>query len=144
MPTLARNHRQILAAKAIDGKRTQYRIEGVAGLVLDVRPTGSRTWFVRYQQGGREARKFRWYKIGDATAVGLADATEHAKKVVTAVQGDRRDPYTERVVKERNAKTFGQAFEDWHARHAVPKLARAETDRIIYRSEEHTSELQSQ
>ena len=34
MPLLSRNHRQVLAARAIDGKRTQYRIDGVAGLVL--------------------------------------------------------------------------------------------------------------
>jgi hypothetical protein len=59
MPSLNRNHRQISAAKPLDGRRTQYRIEGVAGLVLDVRPGGKRTWFVRYQpavaRAGRSA-----------------------------------------------------------------------------------------
>ncbi len=74
MPALKRNHRHVIAARAIDGKRTQYRIEGVNGLVLDVRANGKRTWFVRYQPGGRKSRTFRWYKIGDATTIGLADA----------------------------------------------------------------------
>lgn len=134
MPSLKRNHRQISAAKVIDGKRTQYRIEGVAGLVLDVRPNNTRTWFVRYQNGPRTARKFRWYKIGDATAIGLADATERAKKIISAVQDERRDPVQERIETEREAETFGQLFEQWHSRYAVPRLARAATDRIIYRT----------
>ena len=97
MPSLKRNHRQITAARAIDGKRTQYRIEGVAGLVLDVRPNGKRTWFVRYQPGGRKSRTFRWYKVGDASSIGLSDATERAKKVITAVEDEHRDPYVERL-----------------------------------------------
>ncbi len=36
MPLLKPNHRQIAAAKAIDGKRTRYMIEGVQGLIRDV------------------------------------------------------------------------------------------------------------
>lgn len=133
MPLLARNHRQIASAKAVDGKRTQYRIEGVAGLVLDVRPSGSRTWFVRYQNGSRTTRRFRWYKVGDATAIGLAQATERAKEIMAAVQDERRDPVQERVEAENDTLTFGELFEEWHARYAVPKLARASTDRTVYR-----------
>jgi integrase len=134
MPTLKRNHRQILAARPIDGKRTQYRIEGVAGLVLDVRENGKRTWFVRYQPGGRKARTFRWYKIGDATVIGLADAAERAKTVIAAVEEEQRDPYVERIEKVREGRNFGELFEDWFTRHAEPTLARAPTDRIIYRT----------
>lgn len=133
MPSLKRNHRTVSAAQPIDGKRTQYRIEGVAGLVLDVRPNGKRTWFVRYQPGGRKGRTFRWYKIGDATSIGLADASDRAKKVVAAVEDEHRDPYVERLEKVREGQTFAELFEDWYARHAEPKLARAETDRIVYR-----------
>lgn len=59
MPSLKPNHRQILAAKLLNGKRTQYRIDGVAGLMLDVRPNGRKTWFVRCQPGGRKSRTFR-------------------------------------------------------------------------------------
>ena len=51
-PTLKPNHRQVLAAKAADGKRTRYMIEGVQGLMLDVAPRGSRYWYVRYQMPG--------------------------------------------------------------------------------------------
>lgn len=133
MPVLAQNHRQILAAKPLAGRRTYYRIHGVPGLLLDVRPNGKRCWFVRYQPGGRNSRRFRWYKIGDARVIGLHDATRHAAKVVKAVQEEDRDPHAERVAQVREAKTFADIFEDWFARHAEPKLARAGTDRILYR-----------
>jgi len=59
MPVLAQNHRQILAAKPLAGRRTCYRIQGVPSLLLDVRPNGKRCWFVRYQPGGRSSRRFR-------------------------------------------------------------------------------------
>ncbi len=133
MPILKPNHRKILAAKALSGKRTQYRIEGVRGLVLDVRLSGEKTWFVRYQPGGRGARKFRWFKIGDATAIGLRDASDKAESVIRAVQKDDRDPHVERVKSRQASKTFAELFEAWHERYAVPRLKRSDTDRIIYR-----------
>lgn len=81
MPSLKANHRQIMAAEPIDGKRTRYRIEGVPGLWLNVCPSGKRTWYVRYQPGGREGRVFRQYTIGDPKSVGLATATKKAHDV---------------------------------------------------------------
>ena len=44
MPTLARNHRQVLAAPLIGDKRTRYTIAGAPGLLLDVYPSGKRVW----------------------------------------------------------------------------------------------------
>jgi integrase len=134
MPTLKANHRQILAAKPIDGRRTRYRIEGVDGLWLHVGPSGRRTWYVRYQPGGRKGRVFRQFTIGDAKTVGLQKATKAAHNIVNAVKVDDRDPVAERQAKTREALTFGDVFEDWHARHAMPKLARQETDRAYYRN----------
>jgi integrase len=132
MPSLKPNHRQVLAAKAIGGKRTQYRIDGIRGLMLDVRVSGKRTWFVRYQPGGRDYRKFRWFKIGDAHVIGLRDAADKADAIVRAVQKDNRDPCAERVTARRQNKTFGDLFQDWHERYAVPKLRRSDTDRFLY------------
>jgi integrase len=133
MPLLKPNHRQILAAKPIGGKRTRYRISGTKGLVLDVRVSGERTWFVRYQTGSRSSRKFRWFKIGDASSIGLADATKKADNIVRAVEKDSRDPQAERVQKRQDQKTFAELFEDWHARYASLRLKRADTDRTVYR-----------
>src|SRR5690349_13723493 len=126
MPSLKPNHRQVLAAKMIGGKRTQYRIDGIRGLMLDVRISGERTWFVRYQPGGRDHRKFRWFKIGDASVISLRDAADKADAIIRAVQKDNRDPQNERVAARRESKTFGDLFEEWHERYAVPTLRRSD------------------
>jgi integrase len=134
MPTLKRNHRQVLAARAVDGKRTRYRIEGVPGLRLDVGVSGSRFWYVRYQPGGRNSRRFRYYKIGDATSVSLEKATKRAHDILNAVHVEERDPIAERSQRKTDgALCFGDLFDEWYARHARPNLARHETDLTYYR-----------
>lgn len=134
MPTLKRNHRQILAAKPIDGKRTRYRIEGVPGLWLNVGPGGRKSWYVRYQPGGRKGRIFRQHTLGDITSVSLQDATQAASRIMTKVKVEDRDPVAERVAKKQAALTFGEVFDDWYKRHALVKLTRAETDLSRYRN----------
>ena len=133
MPSLKPNHRQVLAAKAIGGKRTQYRIEGVRGLVLDVRTSGQRTWFVRHQSGGRNRRKFKWFKIGDAAVIGIRDASGKADEIIRAVQKEGRDPHGERAAARRENRTFGDLLEEWYERYALPKLRQADIDRMLYR-----------
>ena len=133
MPTLKANHRQILAAKPVDGKKTRYRIEGVPGLWLYVSPSGVRTWYSRYQIGSGKTRQERWYRIGDATSMPLAIATERAKSVDVEVDVEDRDPHAERELRNGETMTVGELFKEWHTRHAVPKLARAATDDIIFR-----------
>lgn len=133
MPILKAIHRVIVSAPPIGGKRTRYRIEGVDGLWLDVGPTGSRVWYVRYQLGSRTSRTYRYFKLGNLDQISLAAATKRAKEVIGDVHGRDKDPQAERVEKNKEGQTFGELFEDWYARHAVPTLARAETDRTIYR-----------
>ena len=133
MPILKANHRVLASAPPIGGKRTRYRIEGVDGLWLDVGPTCNRVWYVRYQNGSRTSRSYRYFKIGNLLQIGLADATKRAKEVIGDVHGKQKDPQAERVEKGKQGQTFGQLFEDWYDRHAEPTLARAQTDRIIYR-----------
>lgn len=133
VPTLKPNYRVIAAAPPIGGKRTRYRIEGIDGLWLDVGPTSNRVWYVRYQPGGRAVRKYRYFKIGNLERISLAAATKRAKDVIGDVYGREQDPQAQRVTKNAEGLTFSQLFEDWYARHAEPTLARAETDRIIYR-----------
>lgn len=133
MPTLKAIHRVVASAPPISGKRTRYRIEGVDGLWLDVGPTGSRVWYVRYQLGSRTSRTYRYYKIGNLEQISLAAATKRAKEVIGDVHGRDKDPQAERVEKNKEGQTFGELFEDWYTRHAEPTLARAETDRTIYR-----------
>lgn len=134
MPTLKQNHRHILAAQAVGGKRTRYRIEGVPGLWLSVCPSGQRTWYVRYQPGGRVGRVFRQYTIGDAKTVSLQKASKAAHNILNAVKVEDRDPVAERQAKAIEALTFGDVFQDWYERHAKPKLARHITDMTHFRN----------
>ncbi|WP_298601292.1 site-specific integrase [uncultured Sphingorhabdus sp.] len=133
MPTLKANHRQILAAKPVDGKKTRYRIEGVPGLWLYVSPSGVRTWYARYQIGSGKTRRERWYRIGDATSTPLATATERAKSVDVEVDVKERDPHGGREFRGADEMTVGDLFHEWHTRYATLKLARAPTDEITFR-----------
>lgn len=133
MPILKRNHRQVLAAKAIGGKQTRYRIEDVRGLWLYVSVAGARTWYVRYQGGSRKSRKCRWFKIGDAGAVGLEMAAKRAQEILTDVQVHDKDPQVVRAEKRAKTLTFSNLFDDWYERHAKPNLARADLDHSIYK-----------
>ncbi len=132
MPVLKRNHRAIASAKPDPSKRVRYRMEGVAGLWLDVTPRGRRTWYARYQRQIGTSRAFRWFRIGDATAIGLAEATDRAREVIADVLVHDQDPHQERLDRRLAAATFRDLFDAWYERHAAPRLARAQIDRCIY------------
>ena len=134
MPTLKANHRVITGARPVGGRRTRYRIEGIEGLWLDVSATGRRHWYVRYQPvRPPDPRTERWYRLGDAESVGLADATKRTRDILTAAYAKERDPHAERAAKRSETLTFCDLFDDWYARHAEPTLARAATDMLIPR-----------
>lgn len=133
MPTLKANHKQILAAKPIDGKKTRYRIEGVSGLWLYVSPSGVRTWYARYQIGSDKTRQERWFRIGDAKSIELAKAIERAKSIDAEVDVEDRDPHTERSMRRADTMTVGELYREWHTRYASVRLARAPTDETTYR-----------
>jgi integrase len=77
------------------------------GLVVRVQPTGAKAWKAIYSRHGRP----RWYHIGDAGAIGLADARKLAARVMLGV-AEGKDPAAERKA-ERGAGTFA----DLHARY---------------------------
>jgi integrase len=72
------------------------------GLVVQVRPTGHRSWYCVYSFNGRP----RWFHIADVSAVGLAKARELAADVMYEV-AKGKDPAAER----RASRTAG-TFED--------------------------------
>jgi integrase len=74
--------------------------EGTKGLALSLRPNGTKTWKFIYAFRGRS----RWYTIGDATALGLADAHKRARALRVQVDDDK-DPQAERKA-ERSKGTF--------------------------------------
>jgi integrase len=70
------------------------------GLVLRVQPTGKKSWYSVYSRHGRP----RWLYLGDANAIGLADARRLAAKAMLAV-AEGNDPAAEKQA-ERSAGTF--------------------------------------
>ncbi len=73
------------------------------GLAVVVQPTGHKAWKCVYPFHGRP----RWYHIGNAAAIDLADARKLASRVMFKV-AEGNDPAAERKA-ERGKGTF----EDW-------------------------------
>jgi integrase len=82
------------------------------GLVLRVRESRNRSYCVVYSRQGRP----RWYTIGDAKKITLADARKRATEVVLKVM-DGLDPAADRAA-ERGAGTFAELHERYLEGHA--------------------------
>jgi hypothetical protein len=85
------------------------------GLVLRIQPTNQRAWKAVYSRGGRP----RWYHIGDASAIGLADARRIAAKIMAEV-AEGKDPVAERRAK-RGEGTFAELAERYVEEYAKRK-----------------------
>ena len=82
------------------------------GLALHVQPTGSKAWKAIYSRHGRP----RWLHLGDASAIGLADArTLAAEAMLQVAKG--QDPAAEKRA-ERGAGTFAELAEQYIDEHA--------------------------
>src|SRR5262245_55765394 len=82
------------------------------GLAIRVQPTGAKAWKCIYSYHGRP----RWLHIGDANAIGLADARTLAAEAMLAVaQG--KDPAAEKKA-ERGAGTFADLAANYIEQHA--------------------------
>ncbi len=103
------NSQAVMRAAAVDGKQTEYRIEGERGLVLIVSPEGMGSYFFRYQIGRGAARKFRTEKVGRRDDTSLAQARAKAGELRLAVGGGA-DPVAEKEARSK-AQTFRQLFD---------------------------------
>ena len=130
MPILPHNQRAIDGLKPTTG-RVLYRSEVVTGLVLEVMPSGKKTWRVRYRTPGGRQGKSRAFTIGDASIVKLGPALDKAREVLAAVQIEQRDPHAEKVPAARG-KSFEALFKDWLERHAKAKKKSWEHDDGMY------------
>ena len=106
------------------------------GLVLRVQPTGYKSWMCVYRRHGRP----RWYHLGAADAIYLADARKLAGRVMYQV-AEGKDPAAERAA-ERGRGTFAELAaryveeyakkknkswkqtDDQLKRHVLPKLGK--------------------
>jgi integrase len=82
------------------------------GLALLVQPTGFKSWKCVYHAHGRP----RWFHIGAADAIGLADARRLAGRVMFAA-AEGKDPQAERQA-ERGRGTFAELAARYLEEHA--------------------------
>src|SRR5262245_53803518 len=82
------------------------------GLAIRVQPTGAKAWKTIYTFHGRS----RWLHLGDANAIGLADARTLAAEAMLAVARGK-DPAAEKRA-ERDAGTFADLHAQYLERHA--------------------------
>lgn len=90
-----------LEIKALSIRDKVYRVTDEKGLYLEIRPNGSKLWFLKYRAGGKESR----LSLGAYPEVSLAEARsrrDDARKVVKA----GGDPLLERKL-EKAAKRAG-------------------------------------
>jgi integrase len=83
------------------------------GLALTVQPSGHRAWKCVYSLRGRGAR---WYHLGDARAITLADARKLASKIMYQV-AEGGDPHADRLAL-RGRGSFEQVAQRYLEEHA--------------------------
>jgi integrase len=112
------------------------------GLAIRVQPTGNKSWKCVYSRHGRP----RWLHLGDANAIGLANARTLAAEAMLAV-AKGKDPAAEKRA-ERGAGTFAELAskyveqyakknnKSWPqadalvARHAIPRWGKLQASSI--------------
>jgi integrase len=106
-----------LFVRRLKGGQRTYLIwdELARHLVLRIQPTGARSWYAVYSRHGRP----RWLHLGDASAIGLADARELSAEAMLAVARGG-DPAADRRA-ERGAGTFAELAERYVEQHAKKK-----------------------
>ena len=129
MPILPHNQRAIDGLKPLNGKRTTYTSSAVTGLVLEVMPSGSKSWRVRYRTPGGRRGKTRVFTIGDASIVKLGPAVDKAREIVASVQLEGQDPAAAR---HSHGNTFEGLFGEWLVRHATVKKKSWKHDEAMY------------
>jgi integrase len=98
------------------------------GLAIRVQPTGGKSFYVVYSRHGRP----RWYRIGSANAIGLADARKHAARVLLEVINGK-DPAAEKKA-ERGAGTFAELAARYVETYAKKRnKSWAQADRLVQR-----------
>lgn len=122
---VGRRATNVIAANALAIKRridegagqtqSEWRVQGIDGLVLVTRPTGSAGWYFYFTSNtglpGKQAR--RKLPLGDAEVVSLADARRKAEDARRSVE-DGKDPVElerNRHLERAEAQTFSQLFE---------------------------------
>lgn len=109
----------------------KFAVGGVPGLVLQITPTGAKSWLLRTSVGGRR----KAIGLGNFPAIGLAQARERAVEALDQIR-QGIDPIAERqavraALAAAQAKiTFAEAIDGWNREH--PNKFTSEKHRLIW------------
>ncbi len=130
MPTMKLSRRG-LAAIETPAKPLVYWDVNIAGLGLSVRPSGARSWIVRYRAGaGGRTGTLRQVVIGNPETMTPEQARSAAKDMLANVRLGA-DPAAKRA-EARAADTIAEVAAEWMSRHVEPKRKEATTK--LYRA----------
>jgi integrase len=103
-------------ARQRTAKQTEWKIEGVPGLSLAVKPSGTATYYVRYQAGTGAARRQRREAIGRHGLIPLHEARKRALAIMSKV-AEGCDPVAD-AASARDALTLRSLFDERIAKDA--------------------------
>lgn len=114
------------AVRQAKPKEKPYKLGDSHGLYLDVRPSGSKLWRLKYRLGGKE----KLYAIGGYPAMSLREARVEGDKARKLI-ADGTDPVHDRKDRERTQaiaadNTFAALANEWLAYNS-PRWARSTT-----------------
>src|SRR5262245_41538362 len=107
---LAYNDLAIKAARARDGKPTEYKIKGVQGLLLRVEPSGAAAYYSRYHANGQRRR----IRLGSRDVIAPSGAKKRATEIALAVESGE-DPYLSNKLERAEGKTLRQLWDLYKA-----------------------------
>lgn len=144
MPTITLDANTVRAAACPDGKKKLDLYDtAIPGFVLEVRPSGGKTWYLRYRDAHGKQRQHR---IGDASGISFEQARNAAQTTrAKVILGDnpaedkkmlRSIPTLETYVRERylpyakGAKRSWDTDDSFLRNHVLPRWGRYHLDEI--------------
>lgn len=137
---LPANARAVKAARARDGRPTEYRVKGARGLVLRVRPpppgsadssaSGAASFYCYYHTGKGPKRRLVKVRLGNRDVTRLADASEAAEQIMRRVEAGS-DPVAEK--RAASASTVDALLDEHLKRHVRPNLRSADEVERVFR-----------
>lgn len=126
-----------LSAKAVAAAKPRdkaYKLYDGGGLVLLVRPTGTKVWQLRYKFGGQP----HTYSIGQYPAVSLVEARQEREQIKKLLKQNINPNQHKQGIRAQNIEESKNTFEsiardwyskkEWAAKHAKNVLSRLEKD----------------